>query len=148
MQKGSLCFQEQSTYTCTSEILRKRTKRIGIPVRVQRPLAASLPSLTNQTQSHRRATSTSYNDKRAVARASIVDYGINACISDFEQAKKLCELGVTAFGEIFIQNKTTDELSTLLQTIKDLNALGCIHAEQLYEGVDGRSYCDRRHPTR
>jgi dihydroorotase len=79
----------------------------------------------------------SYNDKRAAARASIVDYGINACISSFEQAKKLCELGVTAFGEIFIRNKTTDELLTLLQTVKDLNALGCIHAERVHEGATG-----------
>ena len=77
----------------------------------------------------------SYNDKQAVARASIVDYGINACVESPEQATRLYELGVTAFGEIFIQNKTTDELATLLQTIKDLNALGCIHAERLHEGA-------------
>ena len=77
----------------------------------------------------------SYNDKQAVARASIVDYGINAGIENSEQTKRLYELGVTAFGEIFIQNKTIDELSTLLQTIKDLNALGCIHAERLHEGA-------------
>ena len=78
---------------------------------------------------------TSYNDKCAVARASIIDYGINACIESTEQARKLYELGVTAFGELFIQNKTMDELLILLQTIKDLNALGCIHAERLRDGT-------------
>jgi len=78
---------------------------------------------------------TSYNEKRAAARASIVDYGINACIASFEAAKKLYELGVVAFGEIFIQDRTINELLTLLQTIKDLNALGCIHSERLHEGV-------------
>ena len=76
---------------------------------------------------------TSYNEKCAAARASIVDYGINACINSFEQARELYDLGITAFGELFIQNKTTDELLTLLQTVKDLNALGCIHAERLHE---------------
>ncbi|HXY87013.1 MAG TPA: amidohydrolase family protein, partial [Candidatus Acidoferrales bacterium] len=76
---------------------------------------------------------TSYNEKCAAARASIIDYGINACIKSSEQARELYELGITAFGELFIQNKTTDELLTLLQTIKDLNALGCIHAERSHE---------------
>ena len=76
---------------------------------------------------------TSYNEKCAAARASIVDYGINACIKSSERARELYELGITAFGELFIQNKTTDELLTLLRTVKDLNALGCIHAERSHE---------------
>jgi dihydroorotase len=78
---------------------------------------------------------TSYNDKCAAARASVVDFGINACIENSEQAKKLCELGITAFGEIFTKNKTSDELLTVLRTIKELNALGCLHAERLHNGV-------------
>lgn len=78
---------------------------------------------------------TSYYDKRAAARSSVVDYGINACIDNFENAKQLCNRGITAFGEIFVQNKTADELSRLLRTIKELNALGCIHAEKPYNGV-------------
>jgi dihydroorotase len=77
-------------------------------------------------------TASFYNCKRAAARASIIDYGINGCISDFEHAKELCDLGIIAFGEIFIHNKTAADLSQLLQTIKDLNVLGCIHAEKVY----------------
>ena len=72
----------------------------------------------------------SYFRKLRAARKSVVDYGINAAIERLEQLDDLWGLGVTAFGEVFIQEKTHEELQHALQTIKRLNAVLCVHAEK------------------
>jgi len=70
-----------------------------------------------------------YFAKQRAARKSIVDYGINAAIDRPDQLEALWRLGVTAFGEAFIQQTPRDELVRALQIIKRLGALLCVHAE-------------------
>jgi dihydroorotase len=72
----------------------------------------------------------SYFRKQRAARKSVVDYGINAAIDRFDQLDDLWRLGVTAFGEVFVQEKSREELQHALQTIKRLNAVLCVHAER------------------
>ena len=45
----------------------------------------------------------SYFRKQRAARKSVVDYGINAAIDRPDQLDDLWRLGVTAFGEVFVQ---------------------------------------------
>ncbi len=59
-----------------------------------------------------------------------MDYGINAGIEKLDQLDDLWRLGVTAFGEVFVQEKSREELHHALQTIKRLNAVLCVHAER------------------
>jgi dihydroorotase len=79
----------------------------------------------------------SFEQKLKLARKkSIVDFGINGGVTEnVEKLKELWNLGVTAFGEIFmaestgglnINEKTFEEA---LVEIKHLNALATIHAE-------------------
>lgn len=72
----------------------------------------------------------SYFRKQRAARNSVVDYGINAGIERFDQLDDLWRLGVTAFGEVFVQEKSREELQHALQIIKRLNAVLCVHAER------------------
>jgi dihydroorotase len=72
----------------------------------------------------------SFFRKQRAARKSVVDYGINAAIERLDQLEDLWGLGVTAFGEVFVQEKSRDELQRALQTIKRLNAVLCVHAER------------------
>ncbi len=72
----------------------------------------------------------SYFRKQRAARKSVVDYGINAGIEKLDQLDDLWRLGVTAFGEVFVQEKSREELHHALQTIKRLNAVLCVHAER------------------
>jgi dihydroorotase len=72
----------------------------------------------------------SYFRKQRVARKSVVDYGINAGIERLDQLDDLWRLGVTAFGEVFVQETSHEELQHALQTIKRLNAVLCVHAEK------------------
>ncbi|MDD1721462.1 MAG: dihydroorotase [Euryarchaeota archaeon] len=74
-------------------------------------------------------------DKQAVARKSIVDYGINAAIDKLDKLELLWNLGVTAFGEIFLQQTSHVDLLQALQTIKRIGAIACVHAEQNIDGV-------------
>jgi dihydroorotase len=71
-----------------------------------------------------------YFRKQRAARKSVVDYGINAGIEKLDQLDDLWRLGVTAFGEVFVQEKSREELHHALQTIKRLNAVLCVHAER------------------
>jgi len=72
----------------------------------------------------------SYFRKQRAARKSVVDYGINAAIERLDQLDDLWRLGVTAFGEVFVQEKSHEELQHALQTIKRLNAVLCVHAQK------------------
>jgi dihydroorotase len=72
----------------------------------------------------------SYFRKQRAARKSVVDYGINAAIERLDQLDDLWRLGVTAFGEVFVQEKSHEELQHALQTIERLNAVLCVHAEK------------------
>jgi dihydroorotase, multifunctional complex type len=72
----------------------------------------------------------SYFRKQRSARKSVVDYGINAAIDRFDQLDDLWRLGATAFGEVFVQEKSREELQHALQSIKRLDAVLCVHAER------------------
>ncbi len=78
----------------------------------------------------------SFKRKRKEAKKSIIDYGINAGVtSNLEYLKELWELGVTAFGEIFLAESTASLnvnyriLKEALEVIGNLGAVACIHAE-------------------
>jgi dihydroorotase len=76
----------------------------------------------------------SYFQKQRAARKSVIDYGINAAIERLDELENLWRLGVAAFGEVFIQEKSDSELRRALQIIKHLNAVLCIHAERTVDG--------------
>lgn len=78
----------------------------------------------------------SFKIKQKEARKSIIDYGINAGVTqNLNHLKKLWELGATAFGEIFMAESTgalniSDmTLKEALGIIEKLDAVACIHAE-------------------
>ncbi|MCZ7380819.1 MAG: dihydroorotase [Candidatus Methanoperedens sp.] len=78
----------------------------------------------------------SFKKKKKEAKKSIIDYGINAGVTDnLESLKSLWELGATAFGEIFMAESTgalnvNDRiLKEALLLIGNLGAVACIHAE-------------------
>jgi dihydroorotase len=73
---------------------------------------------------------TSYAKKQAAARKSLVDYGINAAIDKLDQLEALWRLGVIAFGETFMQDKTEAYLHEALQIIERIGATFCVHAEK------------------
>jgi dihydroorotase len=72
----------------------------------------------------------SYFAKQRAARKSIVDYGINAAIDRLDRLEDVWRLGATAFGEVFIEDKSRADLLCALQTIKRFNAVLCVHAER------------------
>ncbi|MGZ4903409.1 MAG: dihydroorotase [Halobacteriota archaeon] len=74
-------------------------------------------------------------DKQAVAGKSIVDYGLNAAIDKLDKLELLWNLGVTAFGEIFLQRTSNVNLLKALETVKRIGALVCIHAERIVDGM-------------
>ena len=78
----------------------------------------------------------SFKIKKKEAKKSIIDYGINAGVTgNLTYLKELWELGVIAFGEIFMAESTASlnvsyaTLKDVLEVIGDLNAVACIHAE-------------------
>ncbi|MGP8336934.1 MAG: dihydroorotase [Methanosarcinaceae archaeon] len=73
---------------------------------------------------------------KAARRKSIIDFGINGGVTEnLIELPRLWELGVTAFGEIFMAKSTgklnidDETLDKALAIIKKLDALACIHAE-------------------
>jgi dihydroorotase len=73
-------------------------------------------------------------------KKSIVDFGINAGIDDLSQMEKLKKLGVTAFGEIFMYNYGEDYLIKTFKKIKEIDAIACVHAEDMN--------CINKYPSR
>lgn len=79
----------------------------------------------------------SFEQKLKLARGkSIVDFGINGGVTgNIEKLEELWELGVTAFGEIFMAESTgglninEETFEEALAEIKRLGALATIHAE-------------------
>jgi dihydroorotase len=78
----------------------------------------------------------SFKKKQKEAKKSIIDYGINAGVTqNMKPLKELWELGVTAFGEIFLAESTASlnvNYSTLkeaMELIGNLGAVACVHAE-------------------
>ena len=69
-------------------------------------------------------------------RKSIIDFGINGGVapsSDPRNMQELWNLGVTAFGEIFMADGELEvgetDLERLLRSVAELRAIACIHAE-------------------
>jgi dihydroorotase len=75
----------------------------------------------------------SYVRKQRAARKSVVDYGINAAIERLNQLETLWRLGVVAFGEVFIQEKSDGDLRRAMQIIRHLDAILCVHAERVVD---------------
>ncbi|MDP2765963.1 MAG: dihydroorotase [Candidatus Methanoperedens sp.] len=78
----------------------------------------------------------SFKKKQKEAKKSIIDYGINAGVTqNLKSLKELWELGATAFGEIFLAESTASlnvnyrTLKEALEVIGDMGAVACIHAE-------------------
>jgi dihydroorotase len=78
----------------------------------------------------------SFKRKKKEAKKAIIDYGINAGVTqNLKFLKNLWELGATAFGEIFMAESTGSlnindrTLNEALAVIGDLGAVACIHAE-------------------
>jgi len=78
----------------------------------------------------------SFKEKLKESRKSIIDYGINAGVTaNLNNLKNLWELGVSAFGEIFMAESTASlninerTLKEALDIIGNLGAVACIHAE-------------------
>ncbi|MBU4373872.1 MAG: dihydroorotase [Euryarchaeota archaeon] len=78
----------------------------------------------------------SFRRKKKEAKKSIIDYGINAGVTqNLKSLKELWELGATAFGEIFLAESTASlnvnyrTLKEALEVIGDMGAVACIHAE-------------------
>lgn len=79
----------------------------------------------------------SFKEKLKLAnRKSIIDFGIYGGVTgNIEKLQELWELGVTAFGEIFMAESTgalnisEDTLDEALSVITGLGAMACIHAE-------------------
>jgi dihydroorotase len=78
----------------------------------------------------------SFKKKQKEAKKSIIDYGINAGVTqNMKYLKELWELGATAFGEIFMAESTASlnvnyiTLKEALEVIGELDAVACIHAE-------------------
>jgi dihydroorotase len=78
-----------------------------------------------------------FEKKREIASSkSIIDFGINAGVKDnIDHLESLWEVGAAAFGEIFLGERTSsmtvdrDHLTAALNTIQNLGATACIHAE-------------------
>ncbi len=78
----------------------------------------------------------SFKKKQKEAKKSIIDYGINAGVTNnLNYLKNLWELGAMAFGEIFMAESTGSLnvndliLKRSLEITGDLGAVACIHAE-------------------
>ncbi len=80
--------------------------------------------------------SSSFRKKKKEAKKSIIDYGINAGVTEnINNLKDLWKLGITSFGEIFMAKSTASlnindrTLKEALDTIGNLGAIACVHAE-------------------
>lgn len=75
----------------------------------------------------------SFKMKLKAAKKSIIDYGINAGVTqnfDPKNLKQLWNLGVMAFGEIFMTEFPSNiKLKEAFEIIGSLGAIACIHAE-------------------
>ncbi len=75
----------------------------------------------------------SFKMKLKAAKKSIIDYGINAGVTQNfnpKNLKELWDLGVMAFGEIFMTSFSSNiKLKEAFDIIGNLNAVACIHAE-------------------
>ncbi len=78
----------------------------------------------------------SFRKKQKEAKKSIIDYGINAGVTqNLKYLKPLWELGAAGFGEIFMAESTgalnvnDRTLEEALGIIETLGAVACIHAE-------------------
>ncbi len=78
----------------------------------------------------------SFRKKQKEAKKSIIDYGINAGVTqNLKYLKPLWELGAAGFGEIFMAESTgalnvnDRTLQEALGIIETLGAVACIHAE-------------------
>ena len=78
----------------------------------------------------------SFKEKLKESRKSIIDYGLNGGVTaNLNKLKDLWELGATAFGEIFMAESTASlnvndkTLKEALDTIGNMGAVACIHAE-------------------
>ncbi len=78
----------------------------------------------------------SFKKKQKEAKKSIIDYGINAGVTqNLKYLKPLWELGASGFGEIFMAESTGAlnvndvTLEDALGIIETLGAVACIHAE-------------------
>lgn len=78
----------------------------------------------------------SFKRKKKEAKKAIIDYGINAGVTqNLKFLKNLWELGATSFGEIFMAESTGSlnvndrTLGEAFAVIGDLGATACIHAE-------------------
>ncbi|WP_406660545.1 dihydroorotase [Methanolobus sp. ZRKC3] len=79
----------------------------------------------------------SFREKLRLAnRKSVIDFAINGGVTDnIEKLPELWELGVAAFGEIFMAESTgelnisEDKLDEAMSLITEMDALACIHAE-------------------
>lgn len=70
-------------------------------------------------------------------RKSLIDFGLNGGISG--EMEKLWRMGVMAFGEIFMYEIGDEELRTALEKVKNMDAIACVHAEDLsYDRGDER----------
>ncbi|MDY6965471.1 MAG: dihydroorotase [Halobacteriota archaeon] len=68
--------------------------------------------------------------KLKTAERSIVDFGINAGVTDDpSELRELWNHGVTAFGEIFMTDLDEGQLLKAFKMIKRLDATSCVHAE-------------------
>lgn len=79
----------------------------------------------------------SFREKLKLAkRKSVIDFGINGGVTqNLESLPLLWELGVTAFGEIFMAESTgglnicEEDFAEAMGIIKELDSVACIHAE-------------------
>ncbi|MGM0770867.1 MAG: dihydroorotase [Halobacteriota archaeon] len=79
----------------------------------------------------------SFREKLKLAkRKSVIDFGINGGVTqNLESLPLLWELGVSAFGEIFMAESTgglnisEEDFAVAMGLIKELDAVACIHAE-------------------
>ncbi len=79
----------------------------------------------------------SFKEKLKLAnRKSVIDFGINGGVTgNVEKLSELWEMGVAAFGEIFMAESTgelnisEDSLDEAMSVITGMGALACIHAE-------------------
>jgi len=75
-------------------------------------------------------TVASLKKKLEVAKRSVVDYGINAGVTGgYENLTRLWKDGVTAFGEIFMDDLEDGDIFEALKIVGDIGATACIHAE-------------------
>ncbi|HIE31211.1 MAG TPA: dihydroorotase [Methanosarcinales archaeon] len=70
---------------------------------------------------------------KSAERKSIIDFGINGGVTPSSDLQELWNLGVVAFGEIFMADGGLEvdemDLEDLMKSISELGSIACIHAE-------------------